>query len=105
MRIPAKTSPPRLPPLPQGAQESDIERFPLAIQRSASRRRWSTRYTMAKLRQETMKGHYALISGIDDAIGALRKDLHPTLQELVGLASPAGTQGSSLITSLKGAAP
>jgi arylsulfatase A-like enzyme len=63
------------PPLPQGAPESDIERFPLAIQRSENRRRWSTRYTTAKLRQETMKGYYALISGIDDAIGALRKEL------------------------------
>jgi arylsulfatase A-like enzyme len=62
-------------PLPQGAPESDIERFPLAIQRSENRRRWSTRYTTAKLRQETMKGYYALISGIDDAIGTLRKEL------------------------------
>jgi arylsulfatase A-like enzyme len=63
------------PPLPQGAPESDIERFPLAIQRSESRRRWSTRYTTAELRKETMKGYYALISGIDDAIGAMRKEL------------------------------
>ncbi|WP_170834996.1 sulfatase family protein [Terriglobus roseus] len=63
------------PPLPQGAPESDIERFPLPIQRSENRRRWSTRYTTTKLRQETMKGYYALITGIDDAVGALRKEL------------------------------
>jgi arylsulfatase A-like enzyme len=63
-------------PLPQGAPALDIERFPLPIQRSENRRRWSTRYTTAKLRQETMKGYYALISGIDDAVGALRQELN-----------------------------
>jgi arylsulfatase A-like enzyme len=62
-------------PLPTGAPDSDIERFPMSIQRSENRRRWSTRYTTEKLRHETMKGYYALVSGIDDAIGRLREEL------------------------------
>lgn len=64
-----------------GAPTNDINRFPLPIQRSENRRRWSTRYATPQLHQETMKGYYALVSGIDNAIGAMRS----TLQQL-GLA-------------------
>lgn len=64
----------RMPP-PNGAGPQDINRFPLEIQRSENRRRWSTRFATPALYQESIKGYYALVSGIDKAVGQMRKTL------------------------------
>lgn len=64
----------KVPP-PLGAGPDDINRFPLALQRSENRRRWSTRFATPALYQESVKGYYALVSGIDSAIGAIRETL------------------------------
>lgn len=58
-----------------GAGSDDINRFPLAIQRSENRRRWAGRYSTPALNQATKNGYYRLITGIDDVIGSMRKKL------------------------------
>ncbi len=63
-----------IPPV-LGARPSDIERFPLAIQRSESRHRWGVRFATPELYQASHKGYYRLISGIDIAIGSMRETL------------------------------
>ncbi len=62
-------------PGPGGAAESDIGRFPMAFQHSENRRRWGVRFSTGALYQESMKGYYRLISGIDSAVGAIRSAL------------------------------
>jgi arylsulfatase A-like enzyme len=62
-------------PGPSGAPEKDIARFPLAFQHSENRRRWAVRFSTEALYQESMKGYYRLISGIDSAVGAIRDAL------------------------------
>jgi arylsulfatase A-like enzyme len=62
-------------PPPKGAPPGDIYRFPLAIQRSETRRRWGTSFSTPALYQASMKGYYRLVSGIDAAIGSIRKTL------------------------------
>jgi arylsulfatase A-like enzyme len=62
-------------PTPKGAGRKDVRRFPLAIQRSESRRRWVTRFSTPELYQASMKGYYRLVSGIDGALGAIREAL------------------------------
>ncbi|MBS1815652.1 MAG: sulfatase [Acidobacteria bacterium] len=62
-------------PPPYGAGSQDINRFPLEIQRSENRRRWAPRFSTPALYQESVKGYYALVSGIDKAMGRLRTTL------------------------------
>ena len=62
-------------PPPSGAGPEDIRRFPLALQRSESRRRWGVRFATPELYQASVKGYYRLISGIDIAIGSMRETL------------------------------
>lgn len=64
-----------------GAPSSDIERFPLPFQRSENRRRWGIRFATPALYQESVKGYYRLVSGIDSTLGAIRSSL-----ESLGLA-------------------
>jgi arylsulfatase A-like enzyme len=62
-------------PSPRGACATDIQRFPLALQHSESRRRWGVRFATPELYQASTKGYYRLISGNDMAIGAIREAL------------------------------
>ena len=57
------------------AGSDNINRFPLAIQRSESRHRWGVRFATPELYQASVKGYYRLISGIDGAIGSMRETL------------------------------
>jgi arylsulfatase A-like enzyme len=54
---------------------SDINRFPLAIQRSENRHRWGVRFATPELYQASVKGYYRLVTGIDDVIGSMRATL------------------------------
>jgi arylsulfatase A-like enzyme len=63
-----------IPPL-RRAGAMDINRFPLAIQRSENRRRWGVRFATPDLYQASLTGYYRLITGIDDVIGSLRATL------------------------------
>lgn len=65
----------------RGAPSSDINRFPPAIQHSENRHRWGVRFSTPELYQASVKGYYRLVTGIDDALGALRERL-----EKLGLA-------------------
>ena len=68
-------------PAPSGADPGDIYRFPAAIQHSENRRRWGVRFSTPDIYQASVKGYYRLVSGIDAAVGAMRKRL-----EQLGLA-------------------
>src|SRR5487761_1941455 len=58
-----------------GAPTDDINRFPAAFQHSENRRRWGIRFSTPELYQQSMKGYYRLITGIDDVIGSIRATL------------------------------
>lgn len=57
------------------APGSDINRLPMRVQHSESRHRWAVRFATDALYQESVKGYYRLISGIDAAVADLRKTL------------------------------
>lgn len=57
------------------APQSDINRMPLRVQHSESRHRWGVRFSSDELYQESVKGYYGLISGIDSVVGSLRRTL------------------------------
>ncbi|HEV2275883.1 MAG TPA: sulfatase [Acidobacteriaceae bacterium] len=57
------------------AGSNDINRFPLAIQHSESRRRWGVRFATPDIYQASMKGYYRLIGGIDEAVASIRETL------------------------------
>lgn len=63
-----------MPPISR-AGTGDIERFPLAIQHSESRHRWGVRFATPAIYQESIKGYYRLVSGIDETVGSLRQTL------------------------------
>lgn len=60
----------------RGAPASDVDRFPLAIQHSESRRRWGVRFATPQLYQDSLKGYYRLVSGIDSAVASIRETLN-----------------------------
>lgn len=62
-----------IPPVRAGMD--DINRFPLAMQRSENRRRWAVRFATPELYQASVKGYYRLISGIDAAVRSIRETL------------------------------
>lgn len=64
----------KIPPVSR-APQSDINRMPLRVQHSESRHRWGVRFSTDALYQESVKGYYRLISGIDAVVGELRKTL------------------------------
>ncbi|MGC8550741.1 MAG: sulfatase family protein [Acidobacteriaceae bacterium] len=57
------------------APQNDINRMPLRVQHSESRHRWGVRFSTEELYQESVKGYYGLISGIDSVVGNLRRTL------------------------------
>ena len=62
-------------PLPQTAAPRYIEALPLSVQRSEGRRRWAVRFSTPQLYQESVKGYYRLISGVDRQVGRAVEEL------------------------------
>ncbi|MCC6363253.1 MAG: sulfatase [Bryobacterales bacterium] len=62
-------------PLPQTAAPRYIEQLPLSVQRSEGRRRWAVRFSTPRLYQESVKGYYRLISGVDRQVGRVVEEL------------------------------
>lgn len=62
-------------PLPQTAAPRYIEQLPLSVQRSEGRRRWAVRFSTPRLYQESVKGYYRLISGVDRQVGRAVEEL------------------------------
>jgi arylsulfatase A-like enzyme len=56
-------------PVPPTAAPRYISEFPLEIQRSEARRRWAIRFSTPELYQESVKGYYRLITGVDRVVG------------------------------------
>lgn len=65
-----------LPP-PATAAAEFFERLPecLSTEENEARRRWQIRFSTPEKYQEMVKGYYRLITGVDDAVGRLRRDL------------------------------
>lgn len=65
-----------IPEPPTGADEF-FDRLPPCLSRNENegRRRWNIRFSTPKLYQEMVKGYYRLITGVDDAMAHLRRDL------------------------------
>lgn len=64
----------KIPPVSR-APASDSNRMALRVQHSESKHRWGVRFSTDDLYQESVKGYYGLISGIDSVVGDLRKTL------------------------------
>lgn len=62
-------------PLPPTANPDYIRQLPLPVQRSEARRRWAVRFSTPQLYQESVKGYYRLITGIDRQVGRIREEL------------------------------
>lgn len=56
-------------PLPHTAHPRYISQLPLSVQRSEGRRRWAVRFSTPDLYQQSVKGYYRLITGIDRQVG------------------------------------
>jgi len=62
-------------PVPRTAQEQYIRQLPLSVQRSEARRRWAVRFSTPELFQQSVKGYYRLIYGIDRQVGRAVEEL------------------------------
>lgn len=62
-------------PVPKTMDSDAITRLPLSVQRSEARRRWGVRFSTPELFQQSVKGYYRLISGIDHSVGAMLAEL------------------------------
>lgn len=62
-------------PLPRTADERYIAQLPLEVQRSEGRRRWAIRFSTPALYQESVRGYYRLITGVDRVVGQIRAAL------------------------------
>lgn len=58
-------------PTPKTMDTRSIEQLPLSVQRSEARRRWAVRFSTPELYQQSVKGYYRLITGIDRAAGQM----------------------------------
>lgn len=58
-------------PLPPTATPELFDRWPDFIKSSENRLRWAVRYWGPKRAQESLKGYYRLISGVDAAVGRI----------------------------------
>lgn len=58
-------------PVPKTMDSRAIEQLPLSVQRSEARRRWAVRFSTPELHQQSVKGYYRLVSGIDRAVGRM----------------------------------
>ncbi len=62
-------------PSPSAALPALFERLPAFLQNSEARLRWAIRFWGPARYQESVKGYYRLISGVDDVVGRLRRAL------------------------------
>lgn len=64
-------------PLPETADDKFLKALPdfLQDERSEARKRWHRRFATAKQHQESLKGYYRLVTGLDIALGRIRKQL------------------------------
>jgi len=62
-------------PPPSSALPALFERLPEFLQNSEGRLRWAIRFWGPDRYQESVKGYYRLISGVDDVVGRLRRAL------------------------------
>ena len=58
-------------PPPVTASQDYFERWPDFIKHSENRARWAVRYWSPRRTQESLKGYYRLISGVDAAVGRI----------------------------------
>lgn len=57
------------------SDNEDFAKLPEAVQKGFNRARWLWRYDNAEKYQRMVKGYYRMISGVDAAIGNIRKEL------------------------------
>lgn len=62
-------------PEPQTAKPEYARRLYKFLLRSEARRRWSIRFSTPDLYQESVKGYYRLVAGVDEAIAKIRSEL------------------------------
>ena len=62
-------------PVPKTADPRYFEALPEFLQKSEARRRWQMRFSTPEKFQESVKGYYRLITGVDVVIGQLRDEL------------------------------
>jgi len=62
-------------PVPQTADPRYFEALPEFLQKSESRRRWQIRFSTPQMYQESVKGYYRLITGVDLVIEKIRQEL------------------------------
>lgn len=62
-------------PRPPTATSEYFDRLPDFLKDSENRSRWAVRYWGAKRTQESLKGYYRLISGVDAAVGRILRKL------------------------------
>ncbi|NQT26107.1 sulfatase [candidate division KSB1 bacterium] len=58
-------------PVPATATQDYFDRWPAFIKNSEARSRWAVRYFSPERTQESLKGYYRLISGVDAAVGRI----------------------------------
>ena len=63
-------------PVPETADPKYFEALPEFLQNSEARRRWQIRFATPEKYQESVKGYYRLITGVDFAIGEVRQELN-----------------------------
>jgi len=62
-------------PVPETADPCYFEALPKFLQTSESRRRWQKRFATPQMYQESVKGYYRLITGVDLVIGKIQQEL------------------------------
>jgi len=62
-------------PAPRTADPHYFEALPEFLQTSEARRRWQIRFSTPQKFQESVKGYYCLITGVDAVIGRIRDEL------------------------------
>lgn len=62
-------------PVPETADSRYFNSLPRFLQQSEARRRWKIRFSTSEKYQESVKGYYRLITGVDVVIGQIRDEL------------------------------
>lgn len=65
-------------PLPEKADPKYFEQLPAFLRNSENRMRWAVRFWGPDRSQQSLKGYYRLISGVDREVGRIREKLEET---------------------------
>lgn len=65
-------------PMPEKAAPKYYEQLPAFLKNSENRMRWAVRFWGPERAQETMKGYYRLITGVDNQVRRIRQKLEET---------------------------